>query len=70
MKRKKGLSIYPDWVCGSCGLEASGGKSFSVSTFHLGKCGVCGKFTGVTEPRDFHSPDFGEVFARLIKEGK
>lgn len=54
MKKKK----YPDWVCFKCGINASNGKSFTVSTYHEGKCDVCGKIKSVTEPRDFYHPKF------------
>lgn len=62
---------YPSWCCSECGLEANRltclkkygkepkVKSFSVSTYHDATCGVCGKYTSVTEPRDFFYPDFG-----------
>jgi len=54
---------YPEWVCIDCGTKASKAMgnlilSFSVSTFHEGVCGVCGKTKAVTEPRDFFYPDF------------
>lgn len=51
------------WVCIPCGKRASekcGTKIFSVSTFHMGTCDVCGKFSAVTEPRDFGHPNFEE----------
>jgi hypothetical protein len=43
---------YPSWTCVPCGLK-HGGKAKLVSTFHYGKCDVCGKNAEVTEPRDF-----------------
>jgi len=57
-------------VCNNCGLEANrltclkkyGAEplkpKFDVSTYHLGKCDVCGKTHPVTEARDFFYPDF------------
>jgi len=54
MTKKK----YPYWVCRECGLKASNGKSFDISTYHKGKCGVCKKVKAVTEPRDFFYPKF------------
>jgi len=56
MKQKK----YPNWVCSDCELKASGGRSFTVSCYHKGKCDVCGKVKQVTEPRDFYYSDFEE----------
>jgi len=49
---------YPQWVCRECGLKASRGKCFSVSTSHKGFCDVCGNTRLVTEPRDFFYPKF------------
>lgn len=45
----------PDWVCNPCGARL--GRNINrgiLSTYHCGKCGVCGKpDVFVTEPRDF-----------------
>ena len=49
---------YPHWVCHECGIKASKGKCFQVSTYHTDKCGVCGKTKAVTETRDFFYCDF------------
>lgn len=49
---------YPNWVCQECGSKASKGKQFQVSTWHIGRCGHCGKIKEVTEPRDFFYPEF------------
>lgn len=59
---------YPTWVCYPCGLAAKLiTKGFRqqlknaevVSTYHEGKCDVCGRSgVAVTEPRDFSYPDF------------
>lgn len=54
MKKKE----YPNWVCRDCGLKASKGRSFMISTFSKGKCDICGKITSITEPRDFFYPNF------------
>jgi hypothetical protein len=45
----------PDWVCRDCGIKYSlRNKLVSlISTWHDDICGVCGKSTSVTEPRDF-----------------
>jgi len=42
------------WVCSDCGLQASNGQSFSVSTYHEGRCDICKKIKSVTEYRDFY----------------
>ena len=52
---------YPSLVCYDCGIRAAkkqGLKPFTISTYHLGTCGVCGEEKGVTETRDFNYPDF------------
>lgn len=55
---KKKLRKYPHWVCSPCGVDASKGRQFLVSTFHVGKCEVCLKTLAVTEARDFYYPKF------------
>jgi hypothetical protein len=40
------------WICLECGIKHHKQKE-SVSTFHLGKCDVCGMIRVVTEGRDF-----------------
>jgi len=53
------VKSYPSWACVPCGQKHGSGKSKSVSTFHYGKCGICGKNAEVTEPRDFgHFPNW------------
>jgi len=42
---------YPMWVCASCG-DKYGRREFGIATWHEDVCGVCGRVTGVTEPRD------------------
>lgn len=57
MRKKKEIN----WVCIPCGIRAakkSKTKIFSVSTFHMDTCDVCGKYSTVTEPRDFGHPKF------------
>lgn len=51
---------YPTWVCFDCGNAAQPDKSkiFAVSTYHNGKCAVCGEIKAVTESRDFGYPEF------------
>ena len=55
MKKKK---KSPNIVCSDCGIKASGGKCFKISTWYEGKCDVCGKIKIVTEVRDFYYPEF------------
>lgn len=57
------MTIDPGWVCYDCGNAAQPDKSkiFTVSTYHEGRCGVCGQLKMVTETRDFGYPDFNEV---------
>jgi hypothetical protein len=62
---------YPLWVCDECGIEARNlthlqkyGNEFKqvetrISTYHNGRCDICGRETLITEPRDFGHPDFG-----------
>lgn len=62
-------------VCHECGVTANvltclkkygtppKKLTFDVSTYHRGKCDVCGETKSVTEPRDFFYPDF-----KLINE--
>jgi len=58
---------YPSWVCVDCGNKArdemnKGGVKHCgramMSTWHNGKCDVCGETKEVTEPRDFGYPEF------------
>jgi len=49
---------YPNWVCQECGSKESK-KQFYMSTWHKGKCEVCGEEKKVTQPRDFYYPNFG-----------
>jgi hypothetical protein len=43
---------YPSWICGDCGTKY-GRKPCGIACWHMGVCGVCGKTTAVTEPRDY-----------------
>lgn len=64
-------------VCSACGITANYltclkkygrpplKKAFDISTFHEGKCQVCGKNTLVTEPRDYFYPDFSLIFKKI-----
>lgn len=64
MKTHKPLDfLQPDWVCRDCGhtwgLWWDEGKYSGpvrhCATYHIGKCGVCGNRTDVTEARDYGS---------------
>lgn len=71
---------YPSDVCSDCGIEANRltclkkhgaeplKKAFSLSTFHTGKCDVCGEVKHVTQPRDFFYPDFTLLVTKLKKQ--
>lgn len=41
------------WVCIKCGLKY-GRRRTLVSTFHLGKCDICGEEKSITEIRDYN----------------
>ena len=56
--KSKRLNPYPSVVCWDCGIKASGGKAFEISTWYLGVCDVCSIFKNVTQPRDFYYPKF------------
>ena len=43
---------HPAWVCNDCGQDHYGVPN-AISTWHTGKCGICGEERSVTEPRDF-----------------
>lgn len=43
----------PAWVCYNCGLDYGHGPVNDYATWHPDKCGICGKYDSVTEPRDF-----------------
>lgn len=44
---------YPAWVCAPCGMKYGRRRPTKYATWHLDKCGVCGHWAHVTEPRDF-----------------
>jgi rubrerythrin len=47
-------SVYPAWICRPCGeAHGRGMPEGHVATWHEDICGVCGKLTSVTEPRDY-----------------
>jgi len=52
-------SKYPTWICDPCGTFYGHGRHIYVSTWHIGRCEVCGTAgVFVTEPRDFGYPVF------------
>jgi len=61
----KALIEYPDLCCFNCGLEASGGRSFEVSTVNQHptiKCDICEQYdVPVTELRDFFHPSLNNI---------
>lgn len=61
------LKAYPDWACVPCGKKHGARmRQESPSTFHYGKCDICGENTSVTQPRDYgHFPKWFQM-----KEGK
>ncbi len=67
----KKLKPYPCWVCLRCGSEARTVKwRPGLSTWHNGKCQVCGRDSGVTQPRDFGYPDFPGHVSMVGYRGK
>lgn len=63
IKKIKGKYVameYPDWACESCGKEHGRGiPKNHVSTWHYGKCEICGQNKSVTQARDFgHFPNW------------
>jgi crossover junction endodeoxyribonuclease RusA len=42
---------YPMWICADC-AEKYGHHAIDIATWHEDTCGVCGRVTVVTEPRD------------------
>lgn len=64
---KLGSKIHA--VCMECGKHAmtlpenKGKSQYSISTWHVSTCDVCGERKPVTEPRDFMYP----VFERIEK---
>lgn len=48
-----GLGDYPVWICSSCGSKYGKRRCGECTTWHVGKCDICGIEACVTEPRDF-----------------
>lgn len=50
---------YPAWTCHDCAIKVGGSMPEGhIATWHDSVCPVCGKSKPVTEPRDFHYPQF------------
>lgn len=48
------VAPYPDVVCFPCGQQyGRGRRAGALATAYEGTCGICGRQTVVTEPRDF-----------------
>jgi hypothetical protein len=43
---------YPAWICADCG-EQYGNRPVGIATWHEDTCGICGRVTACTEPRDY-----------------
>ena len=46
-------TVQPKEVCWDCGKKYGCRMRDGVSSYHIGRCDVCGKAKTVTEPRDF-----------------
>lgn len=46
-------NTWINWICQSCGEKYCNGPQYSVSTWHMDTCDICGEETECTEPRDF-----------------
>lgn len=46
------MKKHISWVCIDCGNKY-GRHKCGISTWHEDTCGICGKRTSVTQPRDF-----------------
>jgi hypothetical protein len=42
----------PQWICYACGRKYGSFKA-GLASYHQATCECCGKYTSVTEPRDF-----------------
>lgn len=66
----------PGWICNRCGKLANAAHAnyygscprASISTFHTGICGMCGREVPVTEERDYGYPDLDLVNWKHVKE--
>ena len=58
MSRKEADQGYPSWICFDCGKAHGTVIPGHCCTMHMNNCGWCGKYTMVTEPRDFKYPSF------------
>jgi hypothetical protein len=49
-----------EWICHTCGLRFGLRQHGpQISTFHMGRCDICGKYAPLTEPRDFGNLKIG-----------
>lgn len=46
------MTGYPIWICRECG-DKYGQRPVGIASWHVNNCGVCGKRSWVTEPRDY-----------------
>lgn len=44
---------YPAWICEDCGRKWGRRSPSNATTWYEDICGICGKETVTTEPRDF-----------------
>jgi len=57
-----------NWCCRDCGKNAKGSyPATGTSTYHAGRCDVCGLKAHITEVRDFGFPDFSELKKKSYK---
>jgi len=47
------------WICGDCGQDRYG-PHIAMSTWHHGRCGICGETKAVTEARDFGNRNYND----------
>lgn len=41
------------FICNECGTKHGKTGKPDLATYHMGECGICGKYRALTEPRDF-----------------
>ena len=52
---KKKIKFTSDYICHDCGIKYGKPKAGAI-TIHQGKCGVCGKTTGICHQRNYGYP--------------
>ena len=55
------MDSYTSWICRECAIRSGGKPRDSISTYNENKCGVCGKVTSVTRPRNYGYPNFERI---------